>query len=702
MNRGGMIGKKIGVAIVIAVIAAVVFAGALSAEFVNYDDPLYVTNNPMVGSGLTVESVEWAFTTGHAGNWHPLTWLSHMLDVELFGLGPRGHHAVSVFIHALNAALMFVVLRLMTGAMAPSAVVALLFAVHPLHVESVAWVAERKDVLSGFFWLAAMLAYWWYAKRPGLARYCAVALLFGCGLIAKPMVVTLPFVLLLIDWWPLGRIQGFTPLSAALPRRHGKLPQLSPARIVIEKLPLAALSILSGAVTFIVQAGSGSVATLGGYPVTIRLMNAVISYVRYLGKTFSPGHLAVIYPFNAERLTIPKTAGALLVIAVITAAVVRLGKKRPYLPVGWFWYLGTLVPVIGIVQVGSQSFADRYTYLPLTGIFIAVAWVLFDWTGRNAIRRRISVAVASFLCMLLAVMTVRQVRYWHDSGTLFAHALRVTENNAMAHNNLASHYIDNDRFDDACPHLEKAVRLQPQFVEARVNLGVVLIEAGEYSHAVETLEKATETAPEYPRAWYQLGRAHERLREYPRAETAYERAVDIDSSSAETYARLGLVRIAEGRFDGAVEALSRAVELDRNRTDVWNNLGVAYYRQGNSRGALSAFTTATDIDPSFADALANRAWVLATAPGEDVRDGESALGAVNDLKTVIGEDNARYLQLRAAALGASGRFEEAGDYAEKATEYARAAGDSMIVDELRSQILDYRENRPFIDDPSAK
>jgi len=702
MNIGGMTGKDIGVAIVIAVIAGAVFAGVLSAEFVNYDDPLYVTNNSMVGSGLTVESVEWAFTTGHTGNWHPLTWLSHMLDVELFGFGPRGHHAVNVLIHALNAALMFVVLRLMTGAMAPSAVVALVFAVHPLHVESVAWVAERKDVLSGFFWLAAMLAYWWYAIRPGVFRYCTVVLLFGCGLMAKPMVVTLPFVLLLIDWWPLGRIRGFTPLSAALPRRHGKLPQLSPARIVIEKLPLVALSTISAAVTFIVQAGSGSVATLGGYPVTIRLMNAVVSYVRYIGKTLSPGHLAVIYPFNAERLTIPKTVGALLVIAVITAAVARQGKKRPYLPVGWFWYLGTLVPVIGIVQVGSQSFADRYTYLPLTGLFIAAGWGLFDWAGRNTVRQRISAAAVSILCVLLTVMTVRQTRYWHDSGTLFAYALRVTENNAMAHNNLASYYIDNGRFDDARPHLERAVRLQPQFTEARVNLGVVLIAAGEYPRAVETLEKAVESAPSFPRAWYNLGRAHERLTEYPLAETAYVRAVALDPSSAESHARLGLVRIAEGRFDGAVEALSRAVELDRNRTDVWNNLGVAYYRQGNSRGALIAFTTAADIDPSFADALANRAWVLATAPGEDIRDSESALEAVNDLKTVIGEENARYLQLRAAALGASGRFEEAGDYAEKATVYARATGDSAMVDELRRQILDYRENRPFIDDPSAK
>ncbi len=351
-------------------------------EFVNFDDDKYIIENFHVQKGLTRDSVIWAFTATHVSNWHPLTWLSHMLDFQLYGLNPSGHHLTNVFFHLVNTLLLFLVLKLMTGALWRSGLVAALFAVHPLHVESVVWVAERKDVLSTLFWMLTLWAYLGYTKRPGVKRYLVILLAFALGLMAKPMLVTLPFVLLLLDYWPLKRIElGQSAIglpAASQPSTIANKPGAQAFRLLLEKTPMFVLAAVSSVVTFIVQKSGGAVGALETYPFKIRMANALLSYVIYLKKMIWPQNLAVFYPHPGQSLPMWQAAGAGLLLVVVSIAVIRAGRRYPYLPVGWLWYVGTLVPVIGLVQVGDQAMADRYTYVSLIGLFIVVAWGVPD------------------------------------------------------------------------------------------------------------------------------------------------------------------------------------------------------------------------------------------------------------------------------------------------------------------------------------
>ena len=450
--------------LVLIVITFALFSRVLSSDFINFDDGTYITENPMVQNGLTSTSVVWAFTSGYASNWHPLTWISHMVDCQLYGLNPQGHHLTSLLFHIFNVLLLFLVLRNITGAVWRSAVVAALFAWHPLHVESVAWVAERKDVLSTFFWLLTMLAYARYAEEskvqsPKSKVYYGLALVcFALGLMAKPMLVTLPFLLLLLDFWPLRRIydpdakacgaglrftiyeptdlqtaSSFKAPSGPLASPTSHKSQITYRKLILEKVPFLLLAIASSVVTFLVQKTGGAVASLEALSFGQRIANALVSYIRYLGKMVWPRDLAVFYPIH-HAWAAWQWAGAGLLIVAISVLAIAMIRQRPYFSVGWFWYLGTLVPVIGLIQVGGQSMADRYTYMPLVGIFIIFSWGMADLLGRGQLRR-MNLAWAVIVPVLVACLMVTrsQTSYWKDSITLFRHAIAVTTDNTLAH-----------------------------------------------------------------------------------------------------------------------------------------------------------------------------------------------------------------------------------------------------------------------------
>ena len=499
--------KKFLVCLIYVAIAAAAFIAYEPLRhngFVDYDDGNYVFNNPHVNGGITRQSLLWAFTAFHAGNWHPLTWLSHMLDCDLFGLDAPWHHLSSLLIHTAAALLLFSLLKTATGAVGTSAFVAAAFALHPLHVESVAWIAERKDVLSALFCMLTIASYVRYARRPGLGRYLLVTLLFSLGLMAKPMLVTLPFILLLLDYWPLNRLQPATSVNSTN-RRKRKSP--SPAahwpalsRLLCEKLPFLALSVASAAVTFLAQKKGGAVVTLGYASPTFRIGNALLSYARYIGKTIWPAHLAVIYANPARSLPPWKVVAAAFLLLVISICAIRLARNRKYLPVGWLWYLGMLVPVIGLIQVGEQVMADRYTYLPSIGLFIMIAWAAAELPARRQFKKIILPPLAAIFLTAMLVCTRVQVGHWKDSFTLFAHAAAVTKNNHVALNNFAWHLAtapdpQHRNPAEAIKFAKQACELTDyNWVYSLDTLAAAHAAAGDFDRAIQTADRALKLA----------------------------------------------------------------------------------------------------------------------------------------------------------------------------------------------------------------
>lgn len=537
-------------------------------DFVIYDDNLYVTQNPHVQSGLTGESVIWAFISGHASNWHPLTWLSHMLDYELYGLNPKGHHLVNLLLHAANTLLLFLVLSWMTGAFWEPAAVAALFALHPLHVESVAWVAERKDVLSTLFWIIAMFAYVRYVRSPGHSRYLFLVLVFALGLMAKPMLVTLPFVFLLLDYWPLRR------LSISVSSNNKSLKR--PWSLIREKIPLLTIAAGSCVVTLLVQRLGPAFQSLEQFPLPNRLANALVSYAKYIEKMIWPQRLAVYYPHPMDNLPIWQIVGAIFLLACITILVVRKAKPHPYLIVGWLWFLGTLVPVIGIVQVGGQAMADRYTYVPLIGLFILIAWgissLVSRWPSQKAVVFILTVCVIS----LMAISTWFQLRYWKNSVVLFEHALKVTSNNQLAHNNLGLALSKAGRIEEAVEHFSKALFITPQYVHAHINLANAFKDQGNLN----------------------------------KAEDHYRKALGFVPDDATAKNNLGIVIAMQGRTDEAVALFSEVLRADPENALAHNNMGIAWAKFGKFDKAIEHFSEALRINPKSASARRNLQQVL--------------------------------------------------------------------------------------------
>jgi Flp pilus assembly protein TadD len=582
----------------LAVATFAVYYRSTRNPFVNYDDWGYVTENQHVQQGLTRETLRWALTATAADNWHPLTWISHALDCQLFGLNASGHHLTSVLLHLLNSALIFLMLVRVTGARWRSLLVAALFALHPINVESVAWVAERKNVLSMFFFLLTLAAYGRYARRPGVGRYTAGLALFALGLAAKPMIVTLPCVLLLLDFWPLGRVELWSQPSVAFP-----VTQIAFRRLLAEKIPFLLLSVASSVVT--VMAQRGAIRTSESYPILIRLANALYAYVMYIVKAFWPLRLGSFYPYEGLRLSAWQVLVCLFLLVGVTAWV-WLNRSRQYLPVGWFWFLGTLVPVIGFVQVGDQAMADRYAYLPLVGIFVIIVWGLADWLGGEKQRLVWGTAAAAAVVVVLTLLTSRQIRFWNSSYDLWSHALQVTDNNYMAEDYVGTALLvkayekNGQRFsDEALAHFQNAVRINPKDAISHLNLGADFQEHGKLEEAIQEY-KTVLTITQDPRlivkVYIDLGAAFHQLGDLEQSQQCYRQALKLEPQnriafenlgklgmdqrirqlaaaaiahpSAKAYFQLGQLQQATGRLPEARASYEAALSLDRGSADV--------------------------------------------------------------------------------------------------------------------------------------
>jgi len=577
-------------------------------EFIAYDTDKYVTDNPNVNQGLTLASIKWAFTQEHVANYHPLTWLSHMLDCQLFGLDhPFWHHFVNWLFHLLNTLLLFWVLRKFTHAMWPAFFVAALFALHPLHVESVAWIAERKDLLSGFFWLLTIAFYFYYAQKPNLIRYLPVFFSLALGLLAKPMLVTLPFVLLLLDYWPLNRLFPPTSTTQKIQTKF-KITPTKPIplfKLLLEKMPLFALVVASCIVTFLAQQSGGAVKTAESFPLDVRFFNALISYLSYLLKMIFPVNLAVLYPHPGADIFWWHWLGSFLILALITLAVFFFARRHRYLAVGWFWYLGALVPVIGLVQVGVQAYADRYTYIPLIGIFIMLAWGA-DRRTQNWPHRPIVLTILTCVVLLpLIVLTRMQLAHWQNSHTLFQHTLAVTQNNYIMHHNFGRILADQGDNTEAQKHFACAVEINPNYANAHNNLGVVLGKQGQYQLALESLKKALQLrGPDNPDSFntYQnMAQSYAFLKDIPNAIRHSRRALKLKPDSYETLTTLAwlLATSADSQSRNGAEAVSLALRACQLTNHQWpsalRSLAAAYAETGQFTEAVDTVQKAIDL-----------------------------------------------------------------------------------------------------------
>ena len=579
---------------------AVLYGRTLAHDFVNYDDGLYVTDNTSVQAGLSWTNVVWAFTTDRAMYMHPITWMSHMLDCNLYGLHPWGHHLTNLIFHALNSVLLFLVLARMAGRAWPAALVAALFAVHPLHVESVAWVAERKDVLSMLFWTLGIGAYGWHRERPSLPRYLATAAMFLLGFMSKPMVVTFPFVLLLLDYWPLGRVDLAAPFGA-MSRKVVKL--------VVEKIPLFILTAAMCVVTMVMQMRGKNLGFGEMVPLSGRCANAVVVYVLYLVKTVWPSGLAVYYPHPITRPAW-QVAGAALVLIVITVGCLREMRRRPYLIVGWLWYLGTLVPVIEIVQAGTFSHADRYTYIPLIGIFIMVAWALNDLWDSGRVPKAVVVFAPALAVVALTIAAVHQTGYWKNGETLFRHALTVTADNPEARNNLGGALYGDKRYDEANSQFQYALQLDPNNSTAINKMGILLYEKGKYEEAVAKHREALALNPNFELARKHLRLALNKLGKLDAPMAEYAELLKKEPKTVDDYCKLGTLAMTLGGADEAFNAFAQGLKMAPDGKKV--NLAIADALVGEERytDALGYYEKALQADPHDAQTLYNMGVVL--------------------------------------------------------------------------------------------
>ena len=574
-------------------------------EFISYDDPLYVTDNRHVQKGLTVETVIWSFTdaTRKTNYWVPLTWLSILLDYQLYGMNAGGYHLTNVILHIINTLLVFIVFRQMTGAIWQSAFVAALFALHPLHVESVAWVTERKDVLSTLFWLLTMLSYAGYVQHPGARRYLLTLLLFILGMMAKPMLVTLPFVLLLLDYWPLGRMQASGVLLN--PPQQPMLPKL-----IWEKAPFFIIIVIAGVATFLTQQEAGAVKSLASYPLDVRIANMLVSYVGYIGKMLWPTRLTFLYP-HPGALPVWQWGGALLILGAVTYIVFGYAKVRPYLTVGWLWYLGTLVPVIGLVVIGPHAMADRYTYVPLIGLFIMLSWGVSEILPSRPFKRMIFFATASAVLVLFMTLSWLQVRYWQNSITLFRRALEVTEDNFIVYNNLGVVVGEKGNTAEAMDLLQKALLINPGYIEGHLNLGILLKRMGKNDEAVDHFNIALQINPRFKGSHFSLGLALAEQGKLEAAVNQYRTALQIDPNYAEAHNNLGNILEKQGDLPEAKKHYLRALQIDPEYKEAHYNLGSLLLGQGQINRAIHHYREALRIDPLYVAAHNNLGAALA-------------------------------------------------------------------------------------------
>ncbi len=652
--------EQVVVCAILVVLVWVVFGQTLKHDFVNYDDKTYVYGNSLVGAGVTAKGLLHAFVDTQTGNWHPLTTISHMLDSQFYGLKAGGHHFTNVILHMCAAILLFILLQEMTtrpggaGNIWPSAFVAALFAVHPLRVESVAWIAERKDVLSAFFFMLTLLAYERYTRKPSAPRYFTMSILLACGLLSKAMLVTVPIVLLLLDYWPLRRITDS--------RSFG--------RAALEKIPLAALSAACALITFLLQERSaGSIAQL---PLNWRIQNAIVSYVIYIWQTFWPAKLAVFYPHPENHLPLGYVSAAAALLLAITVIVFKWRHRCPYLLVGWLWYLVMLLPVIGIVEVGLQGHADRYTYLPQIGLFLGATWLINDLKIALKVQRRVLLATATVVIAALTVASWKQAANWRNSETLWTHTLAVTTDNDVAHTNFGMFLMERGQLDAALTHFETALQIRSSTAHAHYALTLALI----HSDIADVFAREG-----------QLDEAMPHLRQ----------AVDLQPDYANAHYNLGSVLIQKGLVDAAIEEWQKALVIQPNDAGTQTNLGDAFAQKATFREAISHYEKALLIDPDSIFALNNLSWVLATAPDASVRDGARAVELARKANEHSGNANAIFVRTLAAAYAEAGHFPEAIEIAQRASQIAASEGKPALANRISEDVDRYRSALPLRD-----
>jgi protein O-mannosyl-transferase len=683
-RRDGLIGSALMLATLL------LYARTISFGFVSYDDNLYITDNARTQQGLTWENVRWAFTTGALSNWHPLTWLSHMLDVQLYNLRAGGHHLSSVLIHAVNALLLYLVLVRLAGLAWPAAGVAVLWAWHPLRVESVAWVSERKDVLSTFFWLAGMLAYVAFVQRRSAGRYLLVLVLLALGLMAKPMVVTFPFAMLLIDVWPMRRLRAellFRPStavwSAAWP-------------VLREKLPMLGVVIASAVVTYLAQAAGGMVGATETFPLPLRVANAILSYAIYLRMIVAPYGLSFFYPhagsYPGGAIATWQITLAAAVLLSITVASLLLLRRMPWVAVGWFWYLGTLLPVIGLVQVGTQAHADRYTYLPAIGLSIALVWTVYDLCRQR--QRALAGALLAAATLVLLVVTWRQIGFWRDNETLMRRGIAASENNYIAHNNLGSLLHSRGDVDGAIAHYQAALAIRPGFASALMNLGQIYAERGDTQRAIDLLRRALTSDPRhapshmsYANLLMDNGQVHQAIEHY-------RYAIALEPDRPQPRHNLALALASRNEMDEAVAQWRAALRLRPDYADANHALGMAMILRGRTADGIDHLRRALEKEPDRADSLNALAWILATHPNPAFQDGREAVvlarRALEQTNHAIAHDTL------AAALARAREFEQAIAAAQVALARAKADGDIALIRQIEQRIQLYQRGEAFV------
>lgn len=625
--------KILTIYLLLSLTVLITFQQVKDFNFVGFDDELYITENSHTQAGLTIEGVAWAFTTFHAGNWHPLTWLSHMLDCELYGLNPMGHHWTNLLFHITNTLLLFFMFQKMTGSMWRGAFVAALFALHPLHVESVAWVAERKDVLSTFFGMLTILAYIGYVKKRNFLRYSLIFIFLSLGLMAKPMLVTMPFVLLLLDFWPLERLKYYSNSQSS------NFQSLNLSRLFLEKVPLFIPVAISSVLTIFAQKEAGALYSFESLAVKTRIANAFVSYASYIVKTVWPQNLAIFYPHSFGMLSLWYVFLAAFAIAGISFFAIRLFKQHPYVAVGWFWYLGTLIPAIGLIQVGAQGMADRYTYIPLIGLFIMLAWGISDFLEKWHYRKTVLAVCAIILLFTFSTRSYFQIRHWENSAAVFKNAIQTTKNNWLAYRELGLALMRDGKLDDAVFYYKKALQIRPNYLTALDNLGLtlyqlekfeealfcyskalkidpkdagihnntanVLTALGKLEEAIKHYKKAILIDPEFADAHYNLANVLAAQGQLDKAMLYYESAIKNDSEYSDAYYSLGCILLRQKKFKEALVNFAQVIKINADYKQAYNQIGIILLQRGKIQKAEKFFSKAVQIDPSYKDAINN-------------------------------------------------------------------------------------------------
>jgi len=689
--------------LVIAIL--VVYCQVRNHTFINLDDGSYILNNPHIRDGLNLEGIAWAFSFPGFDYWHPLTWLSHMLDCHLYGLKAGMHHQISVILHILNSVLLFLVFKKMTGAIWRSALVAGLFALHPMNVESVAWLAERKNVLSTFFWLLTMLTYIYYSKGPSVPRYLVILFVYTLGLMSKPMLVTLPFVLLLLDYWPLCRINLAHSGSnnQKTPKSNNTDFQRSlTLHLVLEKIPLIILSVVGIFLSSLAVQRLGIVISTASVPMKLRIKNALVSYVSYIIKMIWPHNLAVYYPYP-QTLPLWQVTGAVLLLICISFLVFREIKSKPYLAVGWLWYIGTLLPVIGLVQAGLwPAIADRFAYVPFIGLFAIIAWGVPDLVVRWHYRKiKLATIAVAFFAVLMATSCL-QVGYWKNSITLFKHTLDVTYNNHIAHHKIGEALKLQNKTVAAAKHYSEALRIKPDFFATHLNLGIILRDEGKLNEAIYYFTRALRLKPDRAEPYYELGITLEKQGSFDAAIRHYLEALLIKPEFAKAHNNLGIILARQKKDKEAILHFYEAIRIDPDYADVYCNLGIIYANQRNIQKAILHYKKALYLNPNMAHALYNLSWILASCEDARYRNGEEAVKLAKKLCKLARYNQPLALDALAAAYAEEGKLDQAVTSAKKAIELAFKQGHNELVLALKKRLQLYQRGVPYRQTQSGK